>query len=107
MALLIVIIGAGFGLLVLYLCALGADQGDPEYRRARRQIRRLRRGGAVSDKKSGFNLGNARHTVITILICVLVLRVVLWAILPMVPYLVIGAGLITIIGIALYRTNRF
>jgi CHASE2 domain-containing sensor protein len=69
--------------------------------------RRGLEGGMVSDKKSPFSLGKARETAITGLIVIIVLKIVLWALIPFIPYLVSAVVLTTVLGVMLYRTNRF
>lgn len=52
-------------------------------------------------------LGKIRAWLISAAAAVVVLRIVIWAILPLWPYLLSGVVLTTVVGIALYRSNHF
>lgn len=58
------------------------------------------------DKKR-LSLGTFRSYLITIAVVVVMLRIVLWAIIPFIPYILTGVVLCTVLGVALYRTNKF
>jgi fatty acid desaturase len=65
----------------------------------------MTRPSAVSGGKP--TLGSIRQYLVTILAVVVMLRIVLWAIIPFIPYILTGVVLLTVIGVALYRTTKF
>lgn len=52
------------------------------------------------------NLKNIRAVMVTLVIVTVAMRVILWTLLPFVPYFLIGAGLISVIGFLWYRSTR-
>jgi len=57
-----------------------------------------------SDKKP--TLGGIRSWLLTVVAVVIMLRIVLWAIEPFFPYILVGIVTITVIGIAINRTTK-
>lgn len=52
-------------------------------------------------------LGNARAVLVSLMVLAVALRVLLWAITPLVPYLVVGLVLVLILGVAWFRTTKW
>lgn len=63
----------------------------------------------MTDRKK-LSFGSVRATLISVAIACVAIRVIWWAIWPMIvaifPYVMVGILLITVIGIALRRTTR-
>ena len=54
-----------------------------------------------------FSLGKIRSTLITAVVSVICLRIILWAVIPLLPYIIVGIVLVTVLGVALFRNNHF
>ncbi len=52
-------------------------------------------------------LKHAKAFLVTAAIICVCIRVIFWAIEPLLPYLLGGIILVTVIGMAIYRTTRF
>lgn len=52
-------------------------------------------------------LQDARKVLFTILLLAIVARVLVWTLLPLVPYLIVAVILVGILGIMWFRTTRF
>lgn len=51
-------------------------------------------------------LRDARKVLFTILLLAIVARVLVWTLLPLVPYLIVAVILVAILGFAFYRSFR-
>lgn len=60
----------------------------------------------MSDDKKKLTLGSVRSYLMTAASALVLLKIVLWALWPYLPYMIAGAALITVIGVAIYRTTK-